>query len=174
MKLTSPPVVTMDDKELLKELEVEFEKMRKDLGFSATFDELDTVFFLKEYILATGYLSDRLSRMIARRITDGLGNWNGYFHGLVMPTPTSMINVTESNMFNDDERKAMIPPMNAIMELISRNTLIGLTNDKVKEGKWFDDCLEFWNKTLKQEVTKVMKRTNSTWAEKVRSNKKEN
>ncbi len=168
---TTPPI--MDKKELLKQFEEEFEKMRKELGFSATLDKLDAVFFLRDFILGTGYVSDELSRMIARRITDSLNSWNGYLHSLIMPNPANMVNITESKMFSDEEKEAMIPLMNAIMELMSRNTLIGLTKDKAEEGKWFDDCLGFWNKTLKKEAIKMMKKTTSLWAEKARSNKRE-
>lgn len=165
--------LTMDKKELLKQFEEDFKKMRKELGFSATLDKLDAVFFLRDFILEVDYVSEDLSRMIARRITDSLNSWNGYLHSLIMPNPANMITLTESKMFSDEEKEAMIPLMNAIMELMSRNTLIGLTKDKAEEGKWFDDCLGFWNKTLKKEAIKMMKKTNSIWAEKVRPKKKE-
>lgn len=165
--------VAMDKKELLKQFEEDFKRMRKELGFSATLEQLDGVFFLRDFILGNDYVSRDLSRMIARRITDSLTSWNGFLHSLIMPNPANMVNVTESSMFSDEEKEALIPLMNAIMELVSRNTLIGLTKDKAREGEWFDDCLGFWDRRLKKEAIKMMKKTTSLWAEKARSTKRE-
>ncbi len=163
----------MDKKELLKEFEAEFETMRAELGFSATLDELDDVFFLRDFIMGAGFLSTKLSRMLTGRMKDTINQWNSYFHALVMPNPSNMINLTESKMFSEEEKKAMIPYMNHIIELASRNTLIGLTKNKKAEAKWFDDCLAFWNDTFKEEAIRIMKKTNSSWAMKVQEEKVE-
>lgn len=174
--MNSTPITPrrMDKKKLLKDFETEFEKMRKELKFSASLEQLDRVFYLRDYILSAKYLSPNFSKMITRRITDVLNTWNGYLHALIMPNPTNMVNVTESKMFSDEEKEAMIPLMNSICELLSRNNLIALTKDTAEEGKWIDDCLGFWNKILKKEATKIAKKTHSIWVEKVRSKKERN
>lgn len=67
----------INKQELLKELETEFSKLKKELKFSATFEELDNTFFLKDLILKEGYVSPEFSRQLCWRLVDTFNSWYG-------------------------------------------------------------------------------------------------
>ena len=152
--------------ELLKEFEAEFDSLRKELKVMATLGELDEVFYLRDFALEVGFVSNHLSRGICRRIADLYMNWLSYIHGLVIPNPNSLPNVTESQMFDEQEKEGIMKFIGQLMELISRNSLIGLKKDKAEEGKFMDDALKFWNETFTPKLTVMMKKVNTGWKEK--------
>tara|TARA_Y100000310_G_scaffold345322_1_gene463766 strand:+ start:421 stop:921 length:501 start_codon:yes stop_codon:yes gene_type:complete len=149
--------------ELLKELEVKFKQTKDDLGFKASFEELDGVFFLKDAVLSAGFVSEAFSRQICSRIVETYSNWNNYLHGLIMPNPHHILNVNESKMIDDEEKKVVTGLLSESMALASTNTLIGLTQDKKSEGKFIDDSLEFWKSSFKPKAGKVIKKINDGW-----------
>ncbi|MFH1054347.1 MAG: hypothetical protein V1740_08050 [Candidatus Woesearchaeota archaeon] len=156
----------MANKELLQELGKEFEKTKKALGFKSSLEELDKVFFIKDHILKEGYVSNRLSRVICRRIVDLFMSWGGYLHSIVMPNPSSMINMTENIVFDDKEKDDLIKLMNKTLAYSSKNTLIGLNKKKDEEARFIDDSLKFWNRTLEPELIKIIEKVNKNWEEK--------
>ncbi|MFH1316211.1 MAG: hypothetical protein ABII01_01715 [Candidatus Woesearchaeota archaeon] len=156
----------MANKELMQEFEKEFEKIKKELGFKSNLDELDRIFFIKDHILKEGYVSNRLSRVVCRRIVDLFMSWGGYIHSIIMPNPSSMINMTENSVFDDKEKEDLIKLMNKTLAYSSRNTLIGLNKKKDEEAKFIDDSLKFWNKVLEPELTKIIEKVNKSWEEK--------
>ena len=59
----------MKDKEtLLKELREKFEIMKKELGFKASFKELDEIFFIEDFILNAGFKLASLGVQFVRPI----------------------------------------------------------------------------------------------------------
>jgi len=154
----------MEKTEILEIFEKEFKQMRKDLKFKATLEELDTVFFLRDYILNGGHFRYNLSRALSHRLMDTFGSWNSYLHSLVVPNPGSLINMSESEMFNKEEKKAIMKLMTQTLVFTSRNSVNGLT--KNDDGKFFDDTLKFWNKILQPELVKIMKKVNTGWIKK--------
>lgn len=153
-------------KEILHELEIEFAKIKKDLGFKTTLDQLDSVFFIRDEILNEGFVSNFLSRQICSRITNTYMNWNNYLHGLVFVNPGNMMLMTEARMFNDVDKKRMSSLISETMGLVSNNTLIGITKDKKKEAEFIDNALGFWNTKFKPEIEKVMKKVHDGWMKK--------
>lgn len=151
---------------LLKDLESGFEKIKKDLGFKATLDELDEIFFIRDAILGERFVSNHLSRQICSRIANTYMNWNNYLHGLVFTNPGNMMLMTEGRMFNDEEKKKMSSLISETMGLVSTNTLIGITKDKKKEAEFIDESINFWNSRFKPEIEKVMKKVNEGWLKK--------
>ena len=156
----------MDNSQMLKELESEFQKMKKELGFKATLDELDSAFFIKDAILGEGFVSNYLSRQICSRIANTYMNWNNYLHGLVFTNPGNMMLMTESRMFNDAEKKRISALISETMGLVSKNTLVGITKDKKEEAEFIDNAWEFWNKTFRREIENVMKKVHDGWMKK--------
>jgi len=151
---------------MLKELESEFQKMKKELGFKATLDELDSAFFIKDAILGERFVSNHLSRQICSRITSTYMNWNNYLHGLVFTNPGNMMLMTESRMFNDDEKKKISSLISQTMGIVSKNTLIGITKDKKKEADFIDESIYFWYKTFWSEIEWIMGKVNDGWLKK--------
>ncbi len=156
----------MVSNELQKEFDQEFAKMKQELGFKSSFEELEKIFFLRDFIQKEGFISTSLSRMMCHRITSTFNSWVSYLHGLVMPNPGSMIGVTESQMFEQDAKQEVIVLLNQIMEIVSRNTLIGLTKNKKQEAQFIDDSVVFWNEKLKPKLTELLSKVNATWKEK--------
>lgn len=160
--------------ETMKRFETTFEQVKKELKFKATLEELDSIFFIRDYIIHENFVNQTLSRAIARRIVDLLMSWYGYLHGLLMPNPSSMASIGESNFLNDDEKSEIMSVMNKIMAYASTNSLIGLTKNKAEEGKFIDNSVAFWTETLNPFLTKIMKNVNEGWKNKgVPSQKKQ-
>ena len=150
-------------KELLMEFEEKFETIKKELKFKTNLEELDSIFFLKDYVLEKEYVSEKLSRMVCGRIMELYGSWINYLHGLVMPNPNYLPGVTESQMFEDKDE--IMKMLEKIMALVSMNTLVGLTKDKKLESKFIDDSVQLWRE-INPELVKMLKKVHHTWVEK--------
>ncbi len=159
----------MPNGELMKEFEQEFEKIKKELGFKPTLEELDKIFFLKDFISKEGYVSNRLSRQMAGRMVDLFGTWYNYLHTLVMPNPASLLNMTENEAFSDDEKQGILVLMAKCMAQVSKNTMNGLTKDKKDEAEFIDSSFEFWKKELNPKLREIIKKVKSNWIEKSES-----
>ena len=153
----------MSRDQILKELEAEFKLMKKELGFESTLDDLDTIFYIRDFVLQRGYVSKSLSRAVCSRIVETLGSWNSYLHGLIIPNPNSMISISETNLFNEKEKDEIIKLMNQIMALGNSNVLIGLTKDKEKEAKFIDNSIRFWKEILSPKLEKIIIKVNDYW-----------
>jgi len=156
----------MKNKELFNELKEKFDILKKGLGFNASLKDLDSIFFIRDAVLSVGFVSECLSRQICSRIVDTYMNWNNYLHGLIIPNPNYMLNINESKMFSEEERRKITNLMTETMALVSTNTLVGLTKDKAVEAKFIDDAVIFWKKTFCPELIKIMKNVNEGWKKK--------
>jgi hypothetical protein len=159
----------MPDKELMNEFEQEFEKIKKELGFKPTLEEMDRIFFLKDFISKEGYVSNKLSRQLCGRMVDLFGAWYNYLHTIVMPNPASMLNMTESQAFSDDEKQEMLVLMAKCMAQVSKNTMNGLTKDKKDEAEFIDSSAGFWKKELNPKLREIIKKVKANWIEKSQS-----
>ncbi len=151
--------------EILKELESEFEKLKKELKFKATLEELDEEFFIFDYVQDKGFLNTSLSRMICARAVDLFMSWYGYLHSLIIPNPQSILNITESQLFDEKEKGEIQQTMSRLLTLTSKNGYIGLIKDRKEEAKFIDECLSTWL-NLKPKLAEILKRVNKTWQEK--------
>ncbi len=156
----------MEKNDLVKEFEEGFKAMKEELGFSAALKELNTIFFLEDFIQKEGFVSRSLSRQVCARITDTFGAWFNYLHSLIMPNPSSMLNLTESQVFSEDDRNGIMTLMNKIMVLVSDNTLAGITKDKKLEAKFIDDSVELWKKEVKPKMKDIISRVRNNWDDK--------
>ncbi|PIN89340.1 hypothetical protein COU60_04275 [Candidatus Pacearchaeota archaeon CG10_big_fil_rev_8_21_14_0_10_34_76] len=153
----------MEQKELLDFFEKEFLKIKADLGFKAGLDEIDKIFFVKDMILKEGFVSEMLSRQICTRITETLMQWNSYVYNLIFPNPGDMILGSESKAISQEDKNELWKLMRKSMELVSRNSIIGLSKDKKIEAKFIDDSLDFWNMKFNPKVIEIVKKINSEW-----------
>lgn len=155
----------MNDKEkLMNELESGFVDMQKKLKFASSFDSIDKIFFIKDMVLKDGFVSERLSRRICHRIVETFMDWNGYLHSLVMPNPQNMLNLMESKLFNQDEKKEIMELMKKIMEISSRNSVIALSKDEKIEGKFIDDAVSIWDDSFEKRLYNIMVKVNFEWS----------
>lgn len=153
----------MNKKEILDELEEKFKKIKEELGFKASLEELDDIFFIKEAVLSAGFVSEKLSRQMSGRIVEAYSAWNNYLHSLIMPNPAHLLNMNESKMFNEEERKKIMEVIQSSLALMSRNNVIRLTKDKKQESKFIDDSLMFWEESFKPELIKITEKINKGW-----------
>lgn len=89
--------------------------------------------------------------------------WNNYLHNLVMSSPGYMIQMNESKMLSEEDKKNALKLIARAMTLVSANSLVGLTKDKKEEAKLIDDAVTFWNTTYKPEIEKLVKKINDGW-----------
>jgi len=151
--------------ELLQHFEQEFAKLKQELKFKATLEELDAVFFLRDFICEQKYVSTSLSRQISGRMVALFNNWYGYLHSIIVPNPGSMLNINESNEFDEEEKAEIMHVMNNFIRLSVLNGQNGLTKDRKAEAKFIDDALDTWNK-FKPVTLKITTRTYELWDKK--------
>lgn len=150
--------------QLLRELHDGFAQVKKELGFKASFDELDSAFFLNDAVLQTGFVStNALSRQICSRIIDTFMGWNNHLHNLIIPNPHYLIQANESKMINEEDKKLVGKMIGGAMRFVSANMLNGLTKDKKAEAEFIDDALEFWNEEYKESLIVLMQKIHSGW-----------
>jgi len=155
----------MEDDQLITRLKEEFNKVKEELNLESSYDEINNIFFIEDNTLSNGYVSAKFSRQLCSRIVDTLASWSNYLHGLVMPSPQSMVNHTESGLFDEDEKKEMMKVMNKVMALISTNNLVGLSKDKQKEKEFIDGSVKFWTEEFSSYLQTLLKKTNNYWTE---------
>ncbi len=157
----------MEKAQLLDELKERFAIMKAELGFKSSLEDLNNIFFLDDFVIKTEFVSNRLSRQICSRIVETYMNWNNYLHSLIIANPQNMINVTESKVFNDEERVEIRKLMTKAMALVSTNTLVGLTKDRKAESKFIDDSVSFWVSEFGVKVEEIMRKVNDGWKERI-------
>ena len=137
--------------------------MKKEMNLEITLDELDELFFIKNYILADGFVPLHLSRHICRRIADTFFSWLNFLHEIIMPNPQSLIYMGQSKVFDKEEKKKVTDLIKKIMEISERNSLAGLTKSKEIEKEFIMDALAFWNNELKIELIKIKEKLKEEW-----------
>ena len=136
----------MDREEILLLLKARFEELQKDLKFKASFKQLDEIFFIKDHYLERKTMPERFDRDLSHRIASTFNSWIGTLHNWVIPNPSSLIAITESNQFSDEEKEEMKKVMKDFMKILSLNSVIGLGKDKKLQAKYFDEAHEIWLK----------------------------
>ncbi len=153
----------MDREGIVADLRKEFDKTKRELGFKSTFEEIDEIFFIRDYVLQEGFVSFDFSRQICHRMMDLLVGWNNYLHGLIMPNPSYLMNTAESRIFGESERKEIIALISQAMVLVSTNTLVGLTRDRKEEAQLIDDSVKFWNHVYKPKLVGMISKIQENW-----------
>lgn len=140
-----------------------FDRLRDELKFSSTFEDVDSIFFIVDSAEAEGFVSSRFSRALARRISNLFWNWNNYLHNLIVPNPNSMVIVAESQMFSEQERATIIDTMNKIMAHVTKNSLISLDPSPEGEASFIDDSVAFWKEVLQPKLVEIFKKISREW-----------
>jgi len=151
--------------ELRQNLKNAFADLKKERGLTATFEEIDSIFFIQDFIDEKGYVSTSFSRQLCSRMVGLFQNWHAYLHGIVMPNPSSLPAMTEHQLFSEEERSKITQLMSKYMEYCSRSGIIGISKNETKEGQFIDDGVALWNET-KSEILTILERVNANYAEK--------
>jgi len=153
----------MENEILLKELEKKFDLLKKELGFRYNLDDIDSIFFIKDYILSVKFISSSLSRQICLRIIDTYTSWISYMHTIIFPQTYDIINLTESGFFNEKEKKEISKMISKVIVLVRTNSIAGLTKDKKIEAWFIDEAVDFWRKEFYSFLIKIIKKVNEGW-----------
>jgi len=94
-------ITAVEKNALLQELSERFEIVRAETGCKASFDDLDRVFYLRDFVLQAGYVSPDLSRAVCSRVRDTIFSWTGQLHNWVMPNPSSMVAMSEGGIWSE-------------------------------------------------------------------------
>jgi hypothetical protein len=156
--------------EIVKNFEKEFEKLRKELKLKITLDELDEEFHVRDYILKEGFISNKLSKQICRRIVDVLGSWLQYLHGTLMPNPNSLVSMAANQAFNEEDKQEVNMLINKLMTFSTGYNLLVLKDDKKLEQEFIDNAVTFTAKEMTPLLIKFITKEDIFW--KNRSNKK--
>lgn len=153
-----------DKKQILKELEHDFENLKKEIGFSASFEGLDSAFSIKDAILSTDFVSEDLSRQICSRISETFYNWMNYLNNLILPNPSFMPSQTESKLFSSKEDKDLIWNLiQGAMKFVSKNSLDVIVKDKNLQKELIDGSLNYWKNEFSAKVQKIMQKVHDSW-----------
>ncbi len=150
-------------KKLLKELEEKFEEEKKETGFSSTLDDIDGIFFIRDFVLSEGYVSENLTRQICGRMIETYMGWTNYIHSLIMPNPQNVLNLSEARLFCSEEKQEMNRIMKMAMSLSSRSSWVGLTKNKTEEAKFIDDAVRIWKEEFSVALIKILDKVRQEW-----------
>ncbi|MFH1787616.1 MAG: hypothetical protein ABH811_02395 [archaeon] len=153
----------MKNQELINYFKEKFNNLKQELGFSSNLEEIDKIFFIKDYILREGFVSENLSRQLRSRMTELYVAWSNYLHSLIMPNPQNILNLSESRIFDSEEKKEITELMKKVMVVTSKNSLMSLTKENEKEAEFIDYCVNFWNNEFKKDLIKIMTKINQEW-----------
>ena len=155
----------MEEINLLEELDKKFNKTKQELGFESTFEEIEKYFYLKDGVLKDGFVSEKFSRQLSHRMLDTYASWITSLHNLIMPNPQDLISMTECKRLTDDERKKASNLISVSMNLIRKNSIVGLSRDKQAEGKLIDEIVETWKNKFEPALLELEKKIQSAWEE---------
>ena len=99
--------------------------------------------------------------MLCGRMKETFDSWVRQMHEWIMPNPSSMISVSESQAFRDEEKENINMMMKKFMAFSSENIIIGVGKDKKREAEFIDNGLQLWNENKKDLIS---------YTEKVNSN----
>jgi hypothetical protein len=154
----------IDKKELIKEVEKEFNKVKNELGFEATLEELEDAFKIYDGVISSEFVSTNFSRQLCSRILDNYMGWHNYLNGILIPNSGFLASQTEANLFNNQEDREMVWKMiKKTMEYSTTHSLIGLTKNKKLEAQFIDDTLKYWKDVFSPNLKIILLRANEAW-----------
>jgi len=153
----------MNNKEILNELEKKFEDLKKELGFKSELQDIDEIFYIKDAILKDGFVSENIDRQICSRIIETYMGWTNYLHSLIVPNPQNILNISESRIFNSEQKKEINNMMKKAMEIISKNNWIGLTKNKQEEARFIDEAVNNWKNNFGIKLIKILEKVKGEW-----------
>ncbi|MFC1723384.1 hypothetical protein ACFL0V_04545 [Nanoarchaeota archaeon] len=151
------------EENLGEQLQKAFTKIKDEMGFRSTFREIDEIFYIEDHVQQVKFVSSDFSRQLCHRMLETYLGWSNVLHGWVMPVPHSMFSVTEGQMFDDEQKKEMMKFMHEILEMKTRNHVVGVAKDKAEEAKLIDELVVYWAKTFKPKLLEYLKIVDEGW-----------
>jgi hypothetical protein len=154
----------LEKEELLKNLKESFEKLKKDLQFDTSFDELEHSFLIKDFILEEGYVAENFFVQLSSRIAAFYGEWLRYLNGLLVPTSEFLASQTEIKLFNSEEDKKKVWDLIKIgMKFANMRVFLTMQEDKKMQAEFIDESFKSWESIFKPEVSSLVQRAYTAW-----------
>ncbi len=148
---------------MMQELDKEFKKAQQELGFKSTFEEIDRYFYIKDGIQKDGFVSDRFSRQLCHRMLDTYASWITSLHNLIMPNPQDLISLTECKKLTEEEKRQTSDLIGISMNLIRKNSIVGLSRDQESESKLIDEIVTTWRDKFEPQLLELNKKIQLAW-----------
>lgn len=168
----------MDKQKLLEELKEKFRRLKKQTGFKSKFEEINTISFIEDMILSTGFVSEQFSRQLINRMVETHFSWIPQLHSWLMPSPYDLANSNESKKLSDKEKQEIKELISRIIYFVRKNKRIGIEknsqNPIKEEGEFIDEIVEFDKKEFSPLIIKLHKKFEKAWKENLNENEKQN
>lgn len=151
--------------ELIKELEEKYEKMRKDLGLKSTLDQVDNYFYIRDAVIKNRGVPYALPRMVGVKAIEMFNSWIGFLHSLIIPNPNSMIEITQAQIFDEEEKKDINNLIVRLMGVTSRNPIRNLVRDEKKDAEYIDELVSVWKEVIPK-LVEIEEKISDNWKEK--------
>lgn len=155
----------MTKEDIKTEVKEEFEKLKSELDIKSSFEEIDKIFFIIDDVIGAGVVSNRFDRQLCSRIVDTIYSWYNKLHSIMMPNPGSIVNMTESQMFTDEEKLRLNLTMNKMLAHVTKNSILGVNKDIKGQGEFIDSSVDIWNNLIQEELRFLMVRIQEKWEE---------
>jgi len=157
----------IEKKRLEEELISEFERLKKELGFDANFEELEEEFSLRDFVYSSGFVWDDFLDQILSRIVEHYRDWISYLNNLLIPNSNFMAAQTEVKLFNSEEDKKNIWKLTVLgMKFSSMKALLALNKNKEMSAEFIDESLREWKEVFKPGIEEVLRKAYSAWSDK--------
>ena len=154
-----------DNEEIIKDFEKKFKEFKDKAGFTAKLEKLNEFFRINDFIIREGFASKWISRQISNAISEVFSGYLSYLHGIIMPNTQNMLNLAESKLFPQEEKKEIYTLMSKIIGLLSKNHLNSIELNEKNDGEYLDLCIEFFEKELKEKMKEILKKASHYWME---------
>lgn len=126
--------------------------------------ELDKEFEVAAYIhdLEGLNLQYQMLLEIRRRMAERFNSWINYLHALIFPDQGSMIDMKESDQFNEDEKNLINDLINKLMYINRVGIKLDLLNSEQEEAKYIRSYYKIWM-DLKNAIKYIVDKNIEAW-----------
>ena len=150
---------------LLEDLKRKFDALKEELKFKASYEEVNNLCFIEDYVLGARFVSEKFSRQLINRLVESIYAWVGIMHSWLMPSPQDMIFMSEANKLDEEDKKEVTEMISKIMYLVRKNKRIGFEKNRIDEGKFIDELVDFDKNYFSKFMVKFHKKFEAAWKE---------
>jgi len=132
----------VNKKELFVELDEKFSETKEKLGFKASLDDIDGVYFVRDMILDCGYVSDDFARQMCGRMVSTYYSWVGQFQAWLTPGMGSVINHNEVKSLDEADIESVKALTHRAMYFFRADKVTGVNHDWKKMGELVDEMVD--------------------------------
>jgi len=154
----------MGKKELLEELREKFAETKKRLKFKASFEDINSISYIEDMVLAERYVSNQFSRQMINRMVETFYSWMQELLLWNLPSPYDAVHMNEGKKINPYEKEEVGAMIARIMYLVRKNKRIAFQELK-GEGEFIDELVEFNKKHFTPFMVKYNQKFEEYWKE---------